>query len=173
MTIKPEKRSSQSVVDMEAGGGAASGSGSGGGSAAGGEGSSNNPDAAVLAKTSIKTSIRIPSLVILTYFLILSPIFSQVLCPLPTYARGEPRSVPLKTTNALDDSFMTAQVSGCNRGASSVSRRDNIRQLLLSSCSNLASSSRRYWGAPVVKSSRVQSRRMRRPSRLVARDSMT
>ena len=111
MTIKPEKRSSQSVVDMEAGGGAASGSGSGGGSAAGGEGSSNNPDAAVLAKTSIKTSIRIPSLVILTYFLILSPIFSQVLCPLPTYARGEPRSVPLKTTNALDDSFMTAQVS--------------------------------------------------------------
>ena len=110
MTIKPEKRSSQSVVDMEAGGGAASGSGSGGGSAAGGEGSSNNPDAAVLAKTSIKTSIRIPSLVILTYFLILSPIFSQVLCPLPTYARGEPRSVPLKTTNALDDSFMTAQV---------------------------------------------------------------
>ena len=110
MTIKPEKRSSQSVVDMEAGGGVASGSGSGGGSAAGGEGSSNNPDAAVLAKTSIKTSIRIPSLVILTYFLILSPIFSQVLCPLPTYARGEPRSVPLKTTNALDDSFMTAQV---------------------------------------------------------------
>ena len=30
MTIKPEKRSSQSVVEMEAGGGAASGSGSGG-----------------------------------------------------------------------------------------------------------------------------------------------
>ena len=93
MTIKPENKSTQSVVEIE-------------------EGSTppNTPEAAVLAKTSIKASIRIPSLAIFTYALVLAPVFSQILCPLPIYTRDEPRTVPLKTTNTLDDSLMTAQV---------------------------------------------------------------
>ena len=93
MTIKPENKSTQSVVEIE-------------------EGSTppTTPEAAVLAKTSIKASIRIPSLAIITYGLVLAPVFSQILCPLPIYTRDEPRTVPLRPTNTLDDSLMTAQV---------------------------------------------------------------
>lgn len=96
MTIKPENKSTQSVVEIE-------------------EGSTppTTPEAAVLAKTSIKASIRIPSLAIITYGLVLAPVFSQILCPLPIYTRDEPRTVPLRPTNTLDDSLMTAQVSRC------------------------------------------------------------
>ena len=94
MTIKPENKSTQSVVEIEEGSGSPP----------------NTPEASVLAKTSIKASIRIPSLAIFTYALVLAPVFSQILCPLPIYTRDEPRTVPLKTTNTLDDSLMTAQV---------------------------------------------------------------